>query len=126
MTRKGIVTLSIIGIMILAVLLFIIGSKSYYPPLPVDSLSKQAALKLLNSSSEGLVKLADEEQFSWYGFKGNQQEGSRMLQSAMQDRAWTFKEQDGAGYFFVDKDEDTKIVISQMWTSSFILYKIPK
>lgn len=125
MKRKLIWAVSAVAVMIFAVLLYTIVTKAYYPALPIDHLSKQTALKSLNSNQEGLVKLADEEQFSWYGYKGNQADGSRMLQLAMQERDWTFKEQEGAGYFFLDKDQQIKIVTSQMWTSSYVLYKVP-
>jgi hypothetical protein len=103
----------------------LILTKSYYPRLPIESISKREAVKLLNDNIQELTRLADGEIYSWYGYKGNQAEGGEALKQALTTKGWIFKEQLGSGYIFQDGSNTTRIVESQMWTGKYVLYKVP-
>ncbi|QYR21259.1 hypothetical protein KZ483_26860 [Paenibacillus sp. sptzw28] len=105
-------------------------SKSYYPSLPFEGLSKREALKKIESNDNAeLIKLTEGATFEWYAYKGNQQDGSKQIIKKMEQRGFVFREQLGAGYIFRDKDNEVKkdkIIESQMWTSKYVLYEVPK
>jgi hypothetical protein len=119
--HKIIVVLTFVAVLIISFLFF---SKSYYPAFPIDGISKSEAIYLLNNEYQQLIKLKDEDQYSWYGFKGNQLDGSKELIKTLKDRGWIFKEQLGSGYFFQDSSNSSKIVVSQMWTRNYVIYKV--
>lgn len=103
---------------------FLFYTKSYYPTLPIEGISKREALRLLNSNDGELILLKDGSQVSWYGYKGNQMNSAESMIELMKKSEWTFVEQMGAGYFFTDAEGNTKITTSQMWTSRYVLYQI--
>ncbi len=112
------------------VLIMVIGafvvflSKSYYPSLPIEGISKREAVSLLNKSNQDLVMLYEAESYNWYGFKGNQLNGSKALVKEAEQRNWLFQEQLGSGYIFQDSSNSIKIAESQMWTGKYVLYKV--
>jgi hypothetical protein len=115
------------GLIIIAfITVYLFTSKIYYPPSPIEGLSKKETVRLLRQSDQDLVLLIEDVRFDWYGYKGNQLEGSIALKTKMKEREWTFKEQLGSGYIFHDRIEEQKIVESQMWTGKYVLYKVQK
>ncbi|ASA20862.1 hypothetical protein [Paenibacillus donghaensis] len=74
-----------------------------------------------------LVKLTALQGQAWYAYRGNQAEGSRQLIRNAGEAQWSFKEQLGAGYIFEAEDgsEREAVAVSQMWTRSYVLYKVP-
>lgn len=118
----GIVFLAVIAVALVVFILFL--SKSYYPPLPIEGLSKREAVKLLNDSDQDLVVLYDGDHYTWYGFKGNQLNGRKALFQETEQRKWIFQEQLGSGYIFQDDSNAMKIAESQMWTRKYVLYRI--
>jgi hypothetical protein len=114
----------VLAFVVISIISFLFFSKSYYPTFPIDGISKSEAIYLLNKENQQLVKLKEENQYIWYGFKGNQIDGSKELVKTMQDRGWIFKEQLGSGYFFLDSTSSIKIVESQMWTRKYVIYKV--
>ncbi|XEC97274.1 hypothetical protein AB6A23_12395 [Paenibacillus tarimensis] len=122
-TKLSVVLL--IAVIVVAIAGFYIYTiKAYYPPLPVEGLSKRDAVALLNEEEGGLVKLHEDHQYIWYGYKGNQLDASKALINEMKIKQWTYKDQMGAGYFFVDEAKEERIITSQMWTSKFVLFKV--
>ncbi len=120
---KIILSIAFLAVVIMSVLFF---SKSYYPPLPFEGISKREAIKLLNDKNQELIKLRDNDLYSWYGYKGNQSDGSKALIKTLKEREWIFKEQLGSGYIFQDSLNTTKVVASQMWTGKYVLYKVQR
>jgi hypothetical protein len=120
---------SIILILFLGFILFvgyrIYDSKSYYPNLPTDVISKREALEKIKNSSDLIVELAEDDNYKWVVFKGNQSDGGKRLIEMMRLDGWNFVQQEGAGYFFV-RDGEKKIITSQMWTGDYVLYKISR
>lgn len=43
----------------------------------------------------------------------------------MKQKGWSFKEQQGSGFFFEKKDKNL-IVTTQMWTGKFIIAEVNK
>lgn len=119
-------TILILLAFVLVVAISFIFSKSYYPYLPIEGLSKREAVKLLKNSDKQIIKLLEKDQYSWYGYKGNQLEGSKSLIEAMTDKGWSFEEQFGGGYLFRDIKGTKKYVSSQMWTGKYVLYKVQR
>jgi hypothetical protein len=105
-------------------------SKSYYPSLPFEGLSKREVLKKIESNDNSkLIMLTEGPAVAWYAYKGNQEDGSKQIIMKMEQRGFVFKEQLGSGYIFRDKDNEfkkDKIIESQMWTSKYVLYEVPK
>ncbi|WP_025027379.1 hypothetical protein [Caldalkalibacillus mannanilyticus] len=114
------VLLSFIGLFLISAY-----TKFYYPPLPVDSISKRATLNKISESADSIVKLTDEKNYEWYISKMNQGQAYEHIKKLMMDRGWIFKEQQGSGYFF-EKGNSVIIVESEMWTGKYVIFKIPK
>ena len=104
---------------------FVFYNKSYYPPLPIEGVTKRELLELLDNDHQGLVKVTDDEQHSWYIFEGNPRDGSDAMIALMKEQELAFVEQMGAGYFFEDYKSNRVVVTSQMWTSKYVLFKVP-
>ncbi|WLD94631.1 hypothetical protein [Alkalihalobacillus sp. AL-G] len=116
-------------IIVVAMLIVIIGiiafdSKFYYPDLPVDSVSKKEVLEALNESSEDMVKIAEENGFEWYITRMEQGKAHANLKNMISENRWEFQKQEGSGYFF-EKDDETLIATTQMWTRKYVIVKIP-
>lgn len=95
-----------------------------YPDLPFSTVTKHTVVSLLKESDHHLKKLATEHDHVWYGTKVPQDQAAAKLTSALQAQGWTFVAQEGSGYFYSNGSE--KIVItSQMWSSKFVLFKVP-
>lgn len=112
-------------ILLIAYILTLLFTKSYYPPHPIDLVTKRELVSLLSKSDQELIKIIDEDHYSWYGFKGNQGVGKEALIGAMKARGLTFVEQLGSGYIFEDESQQITIVTSQMWTGKYVLYQMP-
>ena len=100
-------------------------SKSYYPALPIDSISKREVVKKGNSSNENILKLTDEKGYEWYISKMNQGNANEQLKQMMESRGWAFKEQMGAGLFFTKGNEEI-IVEGRMWTGKYVIFQVPE
>lgn len=126
-TKKKVILLTtaaaISGLAIFLAIVF--NNKSYYPPLPMEKVTKRELLQLVDEHHQGLVQITVDEEHSWYIFEGNQLEGATALKAMMKEQDLVFVEQMGAGYFFEDHKSNSVIVTSQMWTSKYVLYKVP-
>lgn len=125
--RKTIRTIIIvISVVITVAVYFFITSKAYYPQLPFEGLSKMEVAKMLGQRDKEIVLLVENDSYVWYGFKGNQLEGSEALKHKKTEEEWTFIEQMGSGYIFMNRDNKKWIITSQMWTGKYVLYKVQK
>ncbi len=120
------VFVTIVIVLMVAVAVNIFMSKIYYPELPVPNLSKAKADQILFTSNGRIVQLSEDNQHIWYGFKGNQLDGSNALILELAKEGWTFVDQLGSGYFFYDSMQNKKTVESQMWTRKYVIYKVQK
>lgn len=125
MRRKAGLILGSFLFLVVGVVLVVLTSPPafLYPALPFASGSKQAVLKMLRESDEGIVKLAAENDAVWYGAKSPQDQAAESMKAVMQAAGWTFVSQEGAGYFFVRGDEKM-VVTSRMWSGEFVLFKV--
>lgn len=99
-----------------------------YPALPFSQPDKSSVVaKLKQADDEMLIPLttADSEtRFFWLGAKSAQSGEAKTLKNLLQTNGWSFVEQEGAGYFF-EKDKQRIVITSQMWSSDFVLFKVP-
>lgn len=113
----------------IAIVLLVVGilfyTKSYYPELPIEGVSKREVIRLLEHPGGELILLKNDGLINWYGFKGNQFNGSKELIEILQSQGLVFIEQMGSGYMFTDHTGSKVIVESQMWTGKYVLYEIP-
>lgn len=104
---------------------FLFFSKSFFPALPMEDLSKREVIRKLEASTGELILLQRNDRKSWYGYNGHLPEGKSALQQLMLARNMTFIEQLGSGYFFEDAMENRVVVESQKWTRHYILFEVP-
>ena len=117
--------LGIFVLVIVATGASIFTSRSYYPPLPIESVSKKEAIEKGNSRNADLVKLTDENGYAWYILnKQNTSEADEIIKEMVNPHGWTFIQKEGSGLFFEKKDASL-IVSTQQWTGNWLLVKIP-
>jgi|SRR5690625_4343276 len=121
MNKKWII-FSLVFIFII-VLTIILLNKWHYPSLPIESVSPKEAIQKLNKSDEMLVEIAKEDDATWYIINNSEDVNENIKQYISKD-GWTFKEFDGNSLFF-EKNDETLIVSTQMWTSKYRLIKVP-
>ncbi|TYP74777.1 hypothetical protein [Paenibacillus methanolicus] len=101
----------------------VLWSKSYYPPLPFDSVSKREALAIVRQAPQDtLAKVADDARFDWYLTKTDG--AKEKVKRWFTDRGWTFKDQEGAALFF-ERNGQTAIAATTQWTGRYVLCQIP-
>ena len=117
--------LGIFVLVIVAAGASIFTSRSYYPPLPIESVSKKEAIEKGNSHNADLVKLTDENGYAWYILsKQNTSKADEVIKDMVNRHGWTFIQKEGSGLFF-EKKGVPLIVSTQQWTSNWLLVKIP-
>lgn len=101
----------------------IFWSKSYYPPLPFDSVSRREALAIVREApADTLAKVAEDARSDWYLTQANEAKGR--VKRWFADRGWTFKDQMGAGLMF-ERDGEEAIATTRQWTRHYVLCQIP-
>ena len=118
-------------VFILAGMLFIAGAffvanKLYIPQSPINQLSGKKILHILNNSEDDVVELTKDDQRTWYITKINNngiQEADTKIKKMLLSEGWSFKDKDGSGLFF-EKNNETLIVTTEMWTSKYVLIKV--
>ncbi|MFC0274911.1 hypothetical protein ACFFIX_26770 [Metabacillus herbersteinensis] len=123
MNRKWVIT-SVVLISIVLIAIFIYFNQMRYPALPADveSTPKEAVQKL-NESDQPLVQISKDDEATWYIMK-NSEDVNKQIQDLISSKGWIFKEIDGNSLFF-EKDDDTLIVSTEMWTKKYRLVKVP-
>lgn len=122
---KKIGFISAILIISIAVLLFI--NKAHYPSLPIEELSAKEAIQRLKASDHKIVEIAVEDKAIWYMTKtgdGGMAAADEQIKQLIGSNGWEFTEKDGSGLFF-EKDGETLIATTQMWTKKYVLVKVP-
>ncbi|TMN22646.1 hypothetical protein [Lentibacillus cibarius] len=116
----------ILGIVVVAVAVFIFVNKSYYPSIPIENLSAKEVIEKLKESDNKVVEIAVEDDTIWY-FTRSENEGisiaDEKIKQMISSNGWEFKEKDGAGLFF-KKDGERLLATTQMWTEKYVLIKI--
>ncbi|WP_391205762.1 hypothetical protein [Psychrobacillus sp. L4] len=116
----------ILGIVIVIIAVFIFVNKSYYPSLPIENLSAKEVIEKLEESDSKVVEIAFEDEMIWY-ITRTENEGilvaDEYIKKMISSNGWEFKEKDGAGLFF-EKDGESLIATTQMWTKNYVLVKI--
>ena len=117
--------LIVFGVIFLIYGVFVFYNKLYYPPLPIENLSKKEVLDKLNDSNEQIVHLSKENNYEWYIInERNMASADEMIKKLVSKNGWVFKQKDGAGLFF-EKQGNRLIVTTQKWTGDYVLVQIP-
>ncbi|MFC4098066.1 hypothetical protein [Paenibacillus xanthanilyticus] len=101
----------------------ILWSKSYYPPLPFDSVSRKEALAIVRQApADTLAKVGEDARSDWYLTRTS--DAKEKVKRWFAERGWTFKDQEGAGLFF-ERNGRTAIATTTQWTGRYVLCQIP-
>lgn len=103
--------------------LFIIAL-NLVPAFPLQSVDYHDAIAKLKGSPTGIVKLTVENNSEWYFAKMDKGKGYEKFIHIVEQKGWKFETKEGSGYFFY-KDGNRLIGSCQMWTSKYILCKLP-
>ena len=104
---------------------YIFMNKLYYPPLPIDTLSKKEVLDSLHHTDEKIVPITTENGKQWFIVnERNQAIVDDLIIDMLQNDGWTFKVKDGSGLFF-EKQNENLIVTTRKWTGNYSLIDIP-
>lgn len=104
---------------------YIFINKLYYPPLPIDTISKKEVLNRLHQSNEKIVFLTTENGKEWFIIdERNQVNRAEIITDMLQNYGWAYIEQLGSGFFF-EKQNEILIVTTQQWTRNYSLVDIP-
>lgn len=104
---------------------YIFMNKLYYPPLPIESMSKKEVVHALKSSDEKIVPLTVENGKQWVLInERNQPIIDELIVDMLQNYGWAFKAKEGSGLFF-EKQNTKLIVTTEKWTSNYSLVDIP-
>lgn len=117
----------IMGVIVVSVAVFIVMNKSYYPSLPVDNVSAKEAIEKLKKSDEKIVEIATDDDSAWYITRNETKEDvlivDEIIKQMIGSKGWEFKDKMGAGLFF-EKEDETLIVTTQMWTGKYVLVQV--
>ena len=117
--------LILIVVILLIYGVFVFYNKHYYPPLPIDNLSKKDVIDKLNDSDEQSVYLSKENNYEWYLInERNMASADEIIKELISKNGWVFKQKDGGGLFF-EKQGNRLIVTTQKWTGDYVLLQIP-
>ena len=102
--KKILITIALIVLLVGA---FVFYNKLYYPPLPIETVSKKEVIEKLNHSDQKLIKLTSEKGKEWYIVnERNQSNVDEIIKEMMNEKDWVFKEKEGSGLFFEKQGED--------------------
>ena len=97
--KKILITIALIVLLVGA---FVFYNKLYYPPLPIETVSKKEVIEKLNHSDQKLIKLTSEKGKEWYIVnERNQSNVDEIIIEMMNEKDWAFKEKEGSGLFFL-------------------------
>lgn len=119
--KKVLISILFLTFILLGVLFYF---KSYYPDLPIDTVSKREAIDKVNNANQPIVRLTEENGNEYYISKMQQGKAYDHLKQMMSDRGFVFKEQMGAGYIF-QKESVEVIVEGQMWSGKYVIFQVP-
>ena len=120
--KKILITIALIVLLVGA---FVFYNKLYYPPLPIETISKKEVIEKLNHSEQKITKLTSEKGKEWYIVnERNQSNVDEIIIEMMNEKDWVFKEKEGSGLFF-EKQGEELIVTTEKWTSNYSLVDIP-
>ena len=95
--KKILITIALIVLLVGA---FVFYNKLYYPPLPIETISKKEVIEKLNNSDQKIIKLTSENGKEWYIVnERNQSNVDEIIKDMMNEKEWVFKEKEGSGLF---------------------------
>lgn len=117
--------LLVIGLIIILLGTFIYFNKLYYPPLPIENLSKKEVIKRLTDTDQEIVPLSNENDKQWFIIsERNASIADELIKEMVMQDGWTFTQKEGSGLFF-EKQGESLIVETQKWTGNYVLVDIP-
>ncbi|MBI0577368.1 hypothetical protein IEC97_08345 [Neobacillus cucumis] len=114
----------IFGVLVLFVVM-LIYAKVFYPPLPLNSVSKSEVINKVKKSNGNIVKIAEDKSYQWYISEMIQGRAYENIKKLMADKGWFFKDQVGSGFVFHNEQGEIT-VLSEMWTSKYVIFHFPK
>ncbi len=114
----------ILGVTIVMMAVFLYIKQSYYPPLPINTITPKEIIKKLEQSDQKVVELVEEDGVIWFITKAKDSNVDENIKDMISEKGWTFKEKEGSGLFF-EKAEERLIVTTEMWSSKYVLVKVP-
>jgi len=106
--------------------IFAFYNKIYYPALPIQSMSKREVVQKINNSDTKIISLAEENGQDWYIITvSNILTADELIKEMVEQHGWMLKQKEGNGLFF-EKEGKVLIASTQMWTSNYIIVKIPE
>lgn len=121
--RKNSIPYVFIAIMCLS-LLYVYSSKMYYPPAPIDTISKKELVSKGTDALNTLVYVANSNDQDIYIIRTDSSTSvSKIIEQVANEHNWTFIEQLGSGYIF-EREGEQSIVTTEMWSKKFQLVKI--
>lgn len=120
------IILVVTGILFIAGI-FILVSKLYDPPSPIPHFSAKEILHTLDDTNDEVIMLTKEDNQTWYMTKSNNngvEEADAKIKEMLTSKGWSYKDKDGSGLIF-EKNSEKIIVTTEMWTSKYVLIKVP-
>ena len=77
----------------------------------------------LEFSKQKMIEMKVDQQ-TRYLTKMDRGEGYNLIDKQLEEEGWQFKTEEGAGRFY-ERDGETKIVTTEMWTGTYILATLP-
>lgn len=111
----------------MSVIILVFVNKWYYPALPIDALTSKEAIQKLNTSDQKIVEIGTDNGITWYLTKNPEKgmlEVDKTIQQLISRDGWGLKKKEGSGLFF-EKNDERLIVSKEMWTSRYVLIKVP-
>ncbi|WP_053365893.1 hypothetical protein [Bacillus sp. FJAT-27245] len=103
----------------------LLTSKFYYPPLPIQQMSKKEVVEKGHRSNGQLLKLSTEKNYDWYIIEEENMETTDEAIKAFVNRyGWNYFQKEGSGLFF-KKHGEMLIITTEKWTRDYTLIKMP-
>lgn len=99
-------------------------NKYYYPPVPMETVSKKEVLATLKNTSDNIVKIAVEKDYDWFITRMEEGKAYENLKKLISKSGWKYLKQEGSNYFF-EKVDKTLIASTEMWTGNYVIVKLP-
>lgn len=123
--KKVIVTFAV-GIICVLIIPYLISYALYYPPLPIESMTKKEVLEKGNDADKQLVKLTSEKSSEWYITSERDISAvDDMIKELVGQEGWVFKDKEGSGLIF-EKEDEKMVATTEKWTGDYVLCQIPK
>lgn len=110
-------------ISVVCIVVFIFLNKLHYPSFPIKSITSKEVIQKMDMSNQKMVEISKDSDVIWYITK-NSENVNETIERFISENGWEFLEREGNSLFF-EKENETLVVSTQMWTKKYRLVKIP-